>query len=49
MNRYEIWFGAHLWRVEPVVFNGTRRVSAWPFYAAHDGSIRPGMPLVWQQ
>jgi Transcriptional Coactivator p15 (PC4) len=39
---YEIRFGGHLWRVEATSFNSNRRVSIWPFYAAHDGSIKPG-------
>jgi Transcriptional Coactivator p15 (PC4) len=39
---YEIRFGGHLWRVEATSFNNNKRVSVWPFYAAHDGSIKPG-------
>ena len=39
---YEIRFGGHLWRVEATEFNGNRRVSVWPFFAAHDGSMKPG-------
>jgi hypothetical protein len=39
---YEIRFGGHLWRVEATSFNNNRRISIWPFYAARDGSIKPG-------
>ncbi len=39
---FEIRFGGHLWRIEATSFGGSNRVSIWPFYAAHDGSIRAG-------
>jgi hypothetical protein len=39
---YSIRFGGHLWRVEASTFNGQPRISIWPFYAAHDGSMRAG-------
>lgn len=39
---HEIRFGGHLWRVEATSFGGVRRVSIWPFYATHDGSIKAG-------
>ena len=40
--QFEIRFGGHLWRIEPTSFGGSPRVSIWPFYAAHDGSMKPG-------
>lgn len=39
---FELRFGGHLWRIEATSFGGSKRVSVWPFYAAHDGSIRAG-------
>ncbi len=39
---YEIRFGGHLWRVEATSYNNNRRVSIWPHYAHHDGSMKPG-------
>ena len=39
---YETRFGGHLWRVEATSFGGSDRVSIWPFYAAHDGALKPG-------
>jgi Transcriptional Coactivator p15 (PC4) len=39
---YEIRFGGHVWRIEATSFNNNKRVSIWPFYAAKDGSIKPG-------
>lgn len=39
---YELHFSRHLWRIEATDFGGSIRVSIWPFYAAHDGSIRAG-------
>lgn len=39
---FELRFGGHVWRVEASIFNGNARVSIWPFYAHHDGSMRPG-------
>lgn len=39
---YEIRFGGHLWRIEASTFNGNARISVWPYYAHHDGSIKPG-------
>ena len=42
MTTFEIRFNGHIWRVEPSNFNGNARVSIWPYYAHHDGSLRPG-------
>jgi hypothetical protein len=39
---FEIRFGGHVWRVEASNFNGNARVSIWPYYAHHDGSMKPG-------
>lgn len=39
---FEIRFGGHLWRIEATSFGGSDRVSIWPFYAAHDGSMKAG-------
>jgi Transcriptional Coactivator p15 (PC4) len=39
---FEIRFGGNLWRVESSNFNGNARVSIWPYYAHHDGSMKPG-------
>ncbi len=39
---YEIRFGGHLWRIEASTFNGNARISIWPHYGHHDGSMRPG-------
>ena len=39
---YEIRFGGHLWRIEASTFNGNARISVWPYYSHHDGSIKPG-------
>jgi hypothetical protein len=39
---FEIRFGGHLWRVEASTFNGNARVSIWPYYAHHDGTMKPG-------
>ena len=39
---FEIRFGGNLWRVESSNFNGNARVSTWPYYAHHDGSMKPG-------
>lgn len=38
----EIRFGGNLWRIEATSFGGSKRISIWPFYAAHDGSVRAG-------
>jgi hypothetical protein len=35
-------FGGHEWRVEPTNYQGRARVSIWPYYAHHDGSMKPG-------
>lgn len=37
----EIRFGGNLWRIEATSFGGSKRVSIWPFFTAHDG-IRAG-------
>lgn len=42
MTVFEIRFGGHLWRVEASNFNGNARVSIWPYYGHHDGSMKPG-------
>lgn len=39
---YSTRFGGNVWRVEPNSYGGQNRVSIWPFYAAHDGSMKPG-------
>ena len=39
---FEIRFGGKLWRVESSNFNGNARVSTWPYYVHHDGSMKPG-------
>lgn len=42
MITFEIRFGGHLWRVEATSYHGNRRVSIWPYYGHHDGTIKPG-------
>lgn len=42
MTTFGIRFGGHLWRVESSTFNGNAKVSIWPYYAHHDGSMKPG-------
>jgi Transcriptional Coactivator p15 (PC4) len=39
---HELRFGGHLWRIEATSFGGVNRVSIWPFYATHDGVMKPG-------
>jgi hypothetical protein len=39
---HELRFGGHLWRIEATSFGGSNRVSIWPFFAAHDGSMKAG-------
>lgn len=39
---YEIRFGGHVWRIEASTFNSNARISIWPHYAHHDGSMKPG-------
>ena len=41
-STFEWRFGGNLWRVEATNFNGNPRVSIWPYYAHHDGSMKPG-------
>jgi hypothetical protein len=39
---YVIRFGGHEWRVTATIYNGRSRISIWPYYAAPDGTMKPG-------